>query len=121
MTSISVSPRRHWKSIAGLLCVYSSVVGAGFAASSEAIPPQEVVRIGDLNLGDARGIAVAYGRLLWAARRVCAGADSSDYWVRESASTCLIQAINQAIENIGKPQLTAYAHAQPLFRQIALQ
>jgi UrcA family protein len=117
MPSNSVSPRRYWKSIAGLLCAYGSIAGAGFAAEVEAVPPQEVVRIGDLNLRDSQGIAAAYGRLLWAAQRVCPGADSSDYWVREGATSCVIQAVSQAVDIIGAPQLTAYAQAQPLFRR----
>ena len=118
MATISVIRRRYWKLIAGLLAAYGSVVSVAsvFAAEIEAAPPQEVVRIGDLNLGDSRGVAVAYGRLVWAAQRVCAGADSADYWVRESATPCIIQAVSRAIDSIGAPRLSAYARAQPLFR-----
>jgi UrcA family protein len=118
MATNSVVRRRYWKLIAGLLVAYGSIVGVAtvFAAEIEAAPPREVVRIGDLNLGDSRGVAAAYGRLLWAAQRVCAGADSADYWVRESATPCIIQAVSRAIDSIGAPQLTAYAQAQPLFR-----
>jgi len=118
MATNSVVRRRYWKLIAGLLVAYGSIVGVAtvFAAEIEAAPPREVVRIGDLNLGDSRGVAAAYGRLLWAAQRVCAGADSADYWVRESATPCIIQAVSRAIDSIGAPQLAAYAQAQPLFR-----
>jgi len=118
MATNSVARGRYWKLIAGLLATYGSLVGVAtvFAAEIEAAPPREVVRIGDLNLGDSRGVAAAYGRLLWAAQRVCAGADSADYWVRESAAPCIIQAVSRAIDSIGAPQLTAYAQAQPLFR-----
>ena len=118
MATNSVARGRYWKLIAGLLATYGSLVGVAtvFAAEIEGAPPREVVRIGDLNLGDSRGVAAAYGRLLWAAQRVCAGADSADYWVRESAAPCIIQAVSRAIDSIGAPQLTAYAQAQPLFR-----
>jgi UrcA family protein len=116
MATKSISRRRYWQTIAGLLCVYGGIASSGFAAEVEAAPPQEVVRIGDLNLLDSRGIAAAYGRLFWAAQRVCAGADSSDYWVREGATPCLIGAVSRALDRIGAPQLTAYAQAQPLFR-----
>ena len=75
-----------------------------------------MVRLGDLNLHDSWGAVVAYNRLLWAAQRVCAGADSADYWIRESAVPCIIQAVSKAIDSIGAPQVTAYAQAQPLFR-----
>lgn len=114
----TVIRRRYWKLVAGLLVSYSGIVGVAsvFAAEIKADPPREVVRIGDLNLGDSRGAAAAYGRLLWAAQRVCAGADSADHWVRESATPCLIQAVSRAIDSVGAPLLTAYAQAQPLFR-----
>ncbi len=110
--------RRYQKFAAALLAAHGSVTGVAtvFAADIDGTPPQEVVRIGDLNLHDARGVAAAYGRLLWAAQRVCTGADSADYWVRESATPCLIQAVSRAVDSIGAPQLIAYALAQPLFQ-----
>ena len=118
MATTSVFRRRYWKLIAGLLAAYGSIVGVAkvFAAETEVAPPQEVVRIGDLNLRDSRGVATAYNRLLWAAQHVCTGADSVDYWVREGAAPCVFQAVSRAIDSIGEPQLTAYAQAQPLFR-----
>jgi hypothetical protein len=69
MATTSVVRRRCWKFIAGLLAAYGSIAGVStvFAAEIEAAAPQEVVRFGDLNLGDSRGVAAAYGRLLWAA------------------------------------------------------
>ena len=118
MATSNVIRRRYWKLIAGLLASYAGIVGVATVVAGEidAAPPQVVVKLGDLNLRDSRGVAVAYHRLLWAAQRVCMGADSSDYWVRESAAPCVIQAVSRAIDSIGAPQLTAYAQAQPLFR-----
>jgi UrcA family protein len=110
--------RRSWKYFAGLWMVCGGFVGAPLvsAADAQAGAPQEVVRIGDLNLGDSRGVAAAYNRLQWAAQRVCPGTDSLDYWVRESAAPCVVQAISRAIASIGSQRLAAYAQAQPLFR-----
>jgi UrcA family protein len=118
MVKTSVIRRRNCGLVAALLAAHGSVVGVAtvFAAEIAAAPLQEVVRIGDLNLHDSRGVAAAYGRLLWAAQRVCAGADSADYWVRESATPCLIQAVSRAVDSIGAPELIAYAFAQPLLR-----
>jgi UrcA family protein len=121
MVTNSVRRWRSWRSVAGLLCAYGSITGAGFAAEPETPPPQQVVRIGDLNLQDSRGVAVAYGRLLWAAERVCPLADSSDYWLRVSAAPCVIQAVRQAVDSIGSPQLSAYTQSQALFRVQQLQ
>ena len=112
-------PRRRYQNFAAaLLAAHGSVAGVAtvLAADIDGAAPQEVVRIGDLNLHDPRGVAAAYGRLLWAAQRVCTGADSADYWVRESATPCLIQAVSRAVDSIGAPQLVAYALAQPLFQ-----
>ncbi len=118
MAETSVIRLRYGRLIAALLAAHGSVVGVATvsAAEIEAAPQQEVVRIGDLNLHDSRGVAAAYGRLLWAAQRVCTGADSADYWVRESATPCLIQAVTRAVDRIGTPELIAYALAQPLLR-----
>ena len=114
----TVGRPRHSKLIAGLLVAYGSIAGVAKVVAGEidAAPPRQVVRLGDLNLRHSRGVAVAYNRLLWAAQRVCAGADSADYWVRESAVPCLMQAVSQAIDSIRAPQLAAYAQTQPLFR-----
>jgi UrcA family protein len=108
----------YWKYFVGLLTAYGTIVGTPIVSAAEIgpPPPQEVVRIGDLNLSDSRGVAVAYNRLLWAADRVCVGTDSADYWVRESAVPCVMQAVSRAIDSIGSHQLATYAQAQPLFR-----
>jgi UrcA family protein len=121
MVTNSVRLRRCWRHIAGLLCAYGSITGAGFASEPEPSPPQQVVRIGDLNLLDSRGVAAAYGRLLWAAERVCPFAESSDYWLRLSAAPCVIQAVSRAVDSIGSPQLSAYTQSQPLFRMQQMQ
>lgn len=118
MADTSVRRRRFRQLIAVLLAAHGSIVGVSTACATglEGDLPQEVVTISDLNLRDPRGVAAAYGRLLWAAQRVCTGADSADYWVRASAIPCLLQAVSRAVDHIGAPELTAYALAQPLFR-----
>jgi UrcA family protein len=121
MVTNSVRRRRCWTSIAGLLCAYGSMTGVGFATEPETPLQQQVVRIGDLNLHDSRGVAVAYGRLLWAAERVCPFTDSSDHWLRVSAEPCVIQAVSRAVDSIGSPQLSAYTQSQPLFRLKQMQ
>ena len=103
------------KSIAGLLCAYCSITASALAAEPET-PPQQVVRVGDLNLRDSRGVAVAYGRLVWAAERVCPFADSSDHHLRVSAARCVIQAVTRAVDSIGSPELSAYTQSQPLIK-----
>jgi UrcA family protein len=115
MFMISVTRRRYWKLVAVLLAAYSGIASVA-AAEIDAAPPQQVVRFGDLNLRDSRGAAAVYGRLVWAARHVCAGADSADHWVRQGANPCILQAVSRAIESIGAPELTTYAQAQALFR-----
>lgn len=108
----------NWKRFAGLLVAYGSIVAAPMVSAADIAPPapHEVVRIGDLNLTDSHGVSAAYNRLVWAAQRVCAGSDSADFWVRESAVPCVMQAVSRAIDSIGSQQLAAYAQSQSLFR-----
>lgn len=100
--------------IALLLSTCATHIPVAFAADSE--PVQQRVRLGDLNLNDPSGVAAAYGRLLWAAQRVCPFTDSADFWLRVSAQPCLVQSISEAIDSIGSPSLRAYADSQRLFR-----
>jgi UrcA family protein len=115
MLMISVTRRRYRRLVGVLLVAYTGIAGVA-VAEIDAAPPQQVVRFGDLNLRDSRGVAAVYGRLVWAARHVCAGADSADHWVRESAKPCITEAVSRAIDSIDAPALTAYARAQSLFR-----
>ena len=87
-------------------------VVVGFESQS----PAGTGSTGDLNLRDSRGVAVAYGRLVWAAERVCPFADSSDHYLRVSAARCVTQAVSRAVDSIGSPELSAYTQSQPLFR-----
>ena len=100
--------------IALLLTAFATSTPIALAAESD--PVQERVRLGDLNLNDPHGAAVAYGRLLWAAQRVCPFADSADFWLRVAAQPCLVRAISQAVDSIGSPSLRTYAQSQRLFR-----
>src|SRR6266702_6679421 len=111
----SVRGRRRCISVAGLLWAFGSI-GAGFTGELEMSPPRQVVRIGDLNLNDSRGIAAAYVRLLWAAERVCPFTDSSDHWLKVSSEPCVMRAVSQAVDTIGSPELSVYMQSQPLFR-----
>ena len=103
-----------WTLAAVLLTVLVTHIPVASAADSEVA--QQRVRLGDLNLNDPGGVAVAYNRLLWAAQRVCPFTDSADFWLRVTAQPCLVQAISQAMDSIGSPSLRAYAQSQRLFR-----
>jgi UrcA family protein len=100
--------------IALLLTAFATNIPVAFAADSETA--QQRVRLGDLNLNEPSGVAVAYNRLLSAAQRVCPFTDSADFWLRVTAQPCLVQAISQAIDSIGSPTLRTYAQSQRLFR-----
>jgi len=100
--------------VALLLTTFATHTLVAIAADPETA--QQRVRLGDLNLNDPSGAAIAYGRLLWAAQRVCPFTDSADFWLRVTAQPCLVQAISQAIDSIGSPSLRTYAHSQRLFR-----
>lgn len=93
----------------------SVALGASLTALPFATPaappgavPQATVKLSDLDLSRPKDVAIAYGRLRWAATQVCPFADSSSYWLRQTAKPCLKAALQRAVEHIGSPQLTAY-------------
>ena len=114
MNNVGRSRSARGTLIALLLTAFATPTPVALAAESD--PAQERVRLGDLNLNDPHGAAVAYGRLLWAAQRVCPFADSADFWLRVAAQPCLVGAISQAVDSLGSPSLRTYAQSQRLFR-----
>jgi len=102
--------RRRWRSTAlGAVALSAGLTILSFPATAGNELPQLRVRLADLDLTRPKDVAVAYGRLRWAAAQVCPLADSASYWLRESAQPCVTAAIRQAVQSIGSPKLTAYS------------
>jgi UrcA family protein len=77
---------------------------------------QTTVHFADLNIDQTAGAAVLYGRIRFAAERVCGEPTlpgsriPSPYWRR-----CVAQAVDRAVVGLDRPALTAYhrAHTAP--------
>jgi len=70
--------------------------------------PDVIVNYGDLNINSAQGAKVLYARLGTAAAKVC----GNEYWTKELArqfqyQACYDDAMDRAVEKIGKPQVQA--------------
>jgi UrcA family protein len=72
-----------------------------------------VVRFADLDLANAKDLAILYRRIAWAAHLVC----MDDAFVSDAANTrsmrlCVAAATEQAIGDINRPALTALHHSK---------
>jgi UrcA family protein len=79
-----------------------------FAAEPTTRPPQESVRLGDLDLNKSKDVSLAYIRLRWAAEKVCPMVDSAEFTLRVEGQRCVSQAIERAVESIDAPLLTSF-------------
>jgi UrcA family protein len=93
---------------------------AVLAASTVAATPvhasddrrSETVRYGDLDLNNAAGAKTLFHRLYSAAADVCAQpAGRGDHLAVPLYQHCLNEAMSDAVEAVGQPVLTSYAHA----------
>ena len=66
-----------------------------------------VVRYGDLDLSRDEGVAVLYGRLRSAARRVCSEANIRDLKVLTEVRQCHDAALTKAVASAGNTRLAA--------------
>lgn len=69
----------------------------------------KTVRFGDLNLDNRSGVESLYRRIESAAREVC-GPDkhTGSLFVSAAWTTCVTNAVQQAVRTVDRPSLTAY-------------
>lgn len=72
----------------------------------------EVVAYDDLNLANPKGVQELYERIASAARAVCDIGNSRALVFLEHRRTCVARAVAQAVDAVGKPQLTAMHQAR---------
>ncbi|HXZ60145.1 MAG TPA: UrcA family protein [Steroidobacteraceae bacterium] len=80
-------------------------VGSAHAATADA--PALRVRYSDLNLSTEQGSLALYGRIVDAARQVCAVDDIRDLQAVAAAKACREQAIAQAVRDVNSPMLAS--------------
>lgn len=75
-------------------------------ASNEALPSQKV-SYADLDISKPAGAKVLYGRIVSAARHVCALYGSRDLTSMQWVNECTDFAIDKAVKDVGSPALSA--------------
>ena len=75
-------------------------------ASDDALPSQKV-SYADLDISTPAGAKVLYGRIVTAARHVCALNANRDLGSFQWANRCTDHAIDKAVKDVGSPALSA--------------
>ena len=109
--------KRH--ALLGIATLAAMVTANMATAAPEADEPQStVVHYEDLDLSRPADARRLYGRIKWAARKVCDNNPSSDIRRLKEYEKCLGQAMTEAVEKVQSEQVTAIhrAHNQRLGR-----
>jgi len=91
-----------------ILAACLSPLSAVAAAASDQAVPARTVHFADLDLTNAEGAGVLYGRIREAARDVCAPADSSNLQQLAFSQHCTQAAIGRAVNEVNAPLLSSY-------------
>ena len=75
-------------------------------ASDDALPTQKV-SYADLDISKPAGAKALYGRIVAAARHVCALSGFRDMGTMQWVNKCTDQAIDKAVKDVGSPALSA--------------
>jgi len=72
----------------------------------------QVVAYDDLNLANPKGVQGLYERITSAAKAVCDIGNSRSFALLEYRRACVAQAVEHAVNAVGRPQLTALYQAR---------
>ncbi len=102
--------------IAGALCVsLAAQAGETPAPAQKSV----VVRYADLNLDTAAGTKALYGRISMAAKRACGSQPYyQDLGGKERFRSCFDDTMNDAVQQVGIPQLQALHNARVSARNV---
>ncbi len=75
-------------------------------ASDDGLPTQKV-SYADLDISKPAGAKVLYGRIVAAARHVCALDGTRDFGSMQWVNRCTDRAIDKAVQDVGAPALSA--------------
>lgn len=108
-----VPPRRHGlKSIRRLCCRLILAGGAAWMAGAVAAPmetpAQAIVRVSDLDLSTATGVATLYQRIRTASQRVCKPWNGDEAGTKVTWDLCRDATIAHTVSELQLPALTAY-------------
>jgi UrcA family protein len=82
-------------------------------AADDALPSQRV-SYADLDISKPAGAKVLYGRIVAAARHVCAVSGYRDLGSMQWMNKCTDQAIDKAVKDVGSPALSALRPGSPI-------
>jgi len=81
-------------------------------AADDTVPPQVIVKFGDLNISSPQGAAVLYARIRAAAHNVCSQFDSRGLSNLVQREHCVNEAIEGAVRKVNNPALSAVYSAK---------
>ena len=87
-------------------CLMIGATATAHAAAADAIPSVRV-NYHDLDLATEQGTQALYGRIVSAARKVCAPSDIRILVEVAAAQACEAQAVAQAVRTVNNPRLAA--------------
>ena len=90
-----------------VLAACTAIGAVGSAQAANANPPALKVHYSDLNLSTEQGSLALYGRIVRAARQVCAVADIRELRTVAAANACRDEAIARAVRDVNSPMLAA--------------
>jgi UrcA family protein len=88
-------------------CLMIGATATAQAAAAADATPSVRVNYRDLNLATEQGTQALYGRIVSAARKVCAPSDIRILVEVAAAQTCEAQAVAHAVRAVNNPQLAA--------------
>ncbi len=97
------------------LSTLMSLCGAAQAADRVGEVPTKTVSFRDLDLSTADGAQTLYGRIEDAAREVCRGTELAEF------DACRAHAIEDAVEFVGSPLLSAASRSAQDHEELALR
>ena len=93
--------------LASTAAVMMAATAAPALADAIDAPPSATVSYSDLNLANAAGIAQLYGRIRFAANKVCQPFSHKAPFAAQQMDACVDKAMSQAITDVHQPALTA--------------
>ena len=98
------------------LVIAAASLFASVASATVGSEVSTVVKYRDLDPSLAADAQRLYGRLKYAAQKVCNGYDSRDLQMQRLQDACYDKALSNAVEKVNEPTLTALHAAEPRIR-----
>jgi UrcA family protein len=98
------------------LVIAAASLFASVAAATVGSEVSTVVKYHDLDPSLAADAQRLYGRLKYAAHKVCSRYDSRDLQMQRRQDACFDKALSNAVEKVNEPTLTALHAAEPRIR-----